>query len=85
MSLELDETHDPALTSWVETANNPATDFPVQNLPFGRFRREATARARTAACKTNAKLQLARLSTNSVDKPVDDNAFRCCLWRFASR
>ena len=38
---ELDETHDPALMSWVESANHPATDFPIQNLPFGRFRRGA--------------------------------------------
>jgi len=37
----IDETHDPTLTSWVELANDPATDFPIQNLPFGRFR-EAT-------------------------------------------
>ena len=33
-----DATHDPALTSWVESANDPAGDFPIQNLPFGRFR-----------------------------------------------
>lgn len=33
-----DATHDPALRSWVESANVPGTDFPVQNLPFGRFR-----------------------------------------------
>ena len=38
MSAYLDETHDPALQSWVESANDPATDFPIQNLPFGRFR-----------------------------------------------
>jgi fumarylacetoacetase len=31
-------THDPKLQSWVESANDPATDFPVQNLPFGVFR-----------------------------------------------
>jgi fumarylacetoacetase len=34
----LDDTHDPALRSWVESANDPATDFPIQNLPFGVFR-----------------------------------------------
>lgn len=33
-----DTTHDPSLESWVESANDPATDFPIQNLPFGRFR-----------------------------------------------
>jgi fumarylacetoacetase len=35
----LDETHDPALRSWVESANAADTDFPIQNLPFGVFRR----------------------------------------------
>ena len=34
----IDETHDPALRSWVASANTPDTDFPLQNLPFGRFR-----------------------------------------------
>jgi fumarylacetoacetase len=35
----LDHTHDTALRSWVESANAPDCDFPVQNLPFGAFRR----------------------------------------------
>jgi fumarylacetoacetase len=39
--MEFDDTHDPKLESWVESANDPATDFPIQNLPFGRFRRAA--------------------------------------------
>ena len=38
MSATLDDSHDPALQSWVESANDPATEFPIQNLPFGRFR-----------------------------------------------
>lgn len=33
-----DRTHDPELRSWVESANVPDCDFPVQNLPFGTFR-----------------------------------------------
>ena len=37
-----DDTHDPALRSWVASANDPACDFPIQNLPFGRFRRAGT-------------------------------------------
>ncbi|MGH7619149.1 MAG: fumarylacetoacetase [Gemmatimonadaceae bacterium] len=40
--MTLDMTHDPALTSWVESANDPETDFPIQNLPFGVFRRRDT-------------------------------------------
>jgi fumarylacetoacetase len=31
------ETHDPKLASWVESANRPGADFPIQNLPFGVF------------------------------------------------
>jgi fumarylacetoacetase len=41
--MSLNETHDPQLTSWVAAANEPGTDFPIQNLPFGVFRRAATA------------------------------------------
>ena len=43
MTSLLDETHDAALQSWVASANHPATDFPIQNLPFGRFRPKGTA------------------------------------------
>jgi fumarylacetoacetase len=39
MSAALDATHDPKLRSWVESANLPGCDFPVQNLPFAVFRR----------------------------------------------
>ena len=35
----LNETHDPARRSWVALANESGTDFPIQNLPFGIFRR----------------------------------------------
>ena len=31
----LDETHRADLVSWVESAQDPATDFPIQNLPLG--------------------------------------------------
>ncbi len=33
------------LRSWVESANDPATDFPIQNLPFGVFRRKGANEA----------------------------------------
>jgi fumarylacetoacetase len=33
----MDATHDPALTSWVSSANVAGGDFPIQNLPFGIF------------------------------------------------
>ncbi|WP_347337336.1 hypothetical protein [Bradyrhizobium tropiciagri] len=36
-SRQLDETHDPARRSFVETADGNDTDFPIQNLPLGVF------------------------------------------------
>ncbi len=37
MIYEINETHDPDLKSWVESANDPNSDFPIQNLPFCMF------------------------------------------------
>ena len=37
--MTIDHTVDPALRSWVLSANIAHTDFPIQNLPFGIFRR----------------------------------------------
>jgi len=37
----LDETHNPALKSFVASANAPNCDFPIQNLPYGAFRRRS--------------------------------------------
>jgi fumarylacetoacetase len=37
-TLSLNETHEPGLRSWVDSANVPGHDFPIQNLPFGVFR-----------------------------------------------
>ncbi len=42
----IDETHDPAAQSWVESANAPETDFPLANLPFGIFRHDFEERPR---------------------------------------
>lgn len=42
----MNETHDPSLTSWIESANSPDTDFPIQNLPFGVFSRKGDAERR---------------------------------------
>ena len=38
--MKCDETHDPQLASWVESANLPGCEFPIQNLPFGIFKRK---------------------------------------------
>ena len=33
----IDTTHEPDLRSWVESANDPASDYPIQNLPWCCF------------------------------------------------
>ena len=43
MVYPIDHTHNPDLRSWVESANQPGTDFPIQNLPFGVFHRQGDA------------------------------------------
>jgi fumarylacetoacetase len=39
--IAVNATHNPALRSWVGSANRADCDFPIQNLPFGVFRRIA--------------------------------------------
>ena len=45
MTYEINETHDPNLKSWVESANDPNTDYPIQNLPLCSFSRDPGGRA----------------------------------------
>jgi fumarylacetoacetase len=44
--IALDATHDASLRSWVASANADGCDFPIQNLPFGRFHTAADATPR---------------------------------------
>lgn len=41
----LDDTHAPSLQSWVASANAVDADFPIQNLPFGRYRLRGSAQS----------------------------------------
>src|ERR1700733_8562509 len=43
--MALNETHDPQLSSWVAAANTAGTDFTLQNLPLGIFRRAGSSEA----------------------------------------
>nr|WP_315225908.1 fumarylacetoacetase [uncultured Limnohabitans sp.] len=62
----LNETHDPHLRSWVETANVAGCDFPIQNLPFAVFRRQGTDEAyRCGVAIGDQVLDLAALAQRS--------------------
>ena len=53
-----DATHDAELRSFVESANDPSSDFPVQNLPLGVFRRGGEGPARVGCAIGDRVLDL---------------------------
>ena len=57
----IDSTHDPDLQSWVASANDPETDFPIQNLPFGVFSTAADPAPRVGVAIGDQILDLAVL------------------------
>jgi fumarylacetoacetase len=42
MAYKINDTHSADLKSWIDSANAPETDFPIQNLPFCVFTRADT-------------------------------------------
>lgn len=45
MTTPLNETHNPQLRSWVESAQASGCDFPIQNLPFASFKPAGSSEA----------------------------------------
>ena len=64
--MELNETHDPSRRSWITAANNDATDFPIQNLPFGIFRHDAHDQFRGGVAIGDRVLDLRGLSATGL-------------------
>ena len=59
----LNETHDPALRSWVPSANRSGCDFPIQNLPFAVFRRDSSEAWRGGVAIGDEILDLAAIAS----------------------
>jgi fumarylacetoacetase len=75
MKPALDETHDPNVQSWVESANVAGSDFPIQNLPFGIFRRrDAAAEARVGVAIGDRILDIAGMQSQGLPADEDDSA-----------
>lgn len=70
----LNATHDPALKSWVESANNPTSDFPIQNLPFGIFTTETKSTKRAGVAIGDQILDLSVLENENL-LPVPKGTF----------
>jgi fumarylacetoacetase len=81
MTEPLNETHDPLLRSWLVSANAPKGDFPIQNLPFGVFRRKDSGEEfRGGVAIGDQVLDLAAAHTAGVfDGPAAKAAMACCL------
>jgi fumarylacetoacetase len=75
----LDETHDPARKSWVETANTGDTPFPIQNLPFGVFcrRGEEVSRRRIGVAIGQSVLDVAAASRAGLLRGAESAAEPC--------
>ena len=72
----LNETHSPALESWVDGAAE--TDFPVQNLPFGVYADPRSGRGRIGIAIGDRILDVARVrSAGAIGGEADDAASAC--------
>jgi fumarylacetoacetase len=74
MNNTLDETHDMARHSFVETANGPDTEFPIQNLPLGVFSSKADSCLRIGVAIGDKVFDLKKASRDdaSFARPVVD-------------
>ena len=75
---ELNETHDPALNSWVDSANEPDTDFPVQNLPFGVYTDPKSGAGKVGIAIGDMILDITAARAKGVIGGVADDAAGAC-------
>ena len=79
MTLSLNETHNPSTRSWVDSASDPATDFPIQNLPFGVFRRRGTTELpRIGVAIGSQILDVAACARQGLLQSAGESAVRAC-------
>jgi len=76
MAIPLNETHDAKRRSFVESANEPGCDFPIQNLPFGVFRPAAGEPPRVGVAIGDQILDVAA-AASSYDGPAGEAARAC--------
>ena len=83
----LNETHNPKRRSWLASANQAGCDFPIQNLPFGRFRVAGDSTLRIGVAIGDQVLDLhatsliASLDMNALmaASPADRQALRAAI------
>jgi fumarylacetoacetase len=81
----INETHDINLKSWVESANSPDTDFPIQNLPFCSFRLnhlDYTARSRTGVALGDFIIDVFSVLNSQTTSPEESDRIQQLEYRF---
>ncbi|HEX9187432.1 MAG TPA: fumarylacetoacetate hydrolase family protein, partial [Vicinamibacteria bacterium] len=78
MIAKVDGTHDASLRSWVESANDPATDFPVQNLPLGVFRYRGEGPSRIGCAIGDQVLDLAACAERGLLRGLPSDVEDAC-------
>lgn len=66
------------LRSWVDSANDPQTDFPIQNLPFGVFRREEKERPTIGVAIGGSIVNLRAAATQGLLAQLPDGVVKAC-------
>lgn len=75
---ELNETHDPTLTSWIDSANEAEADFPVQNLPLGVYTDPKTGVGKVGIAIGDKILDVTAARAKGVIGGVADDAAGAC-------
>jgi fumarylacetoacetase len=76
----MNRTLDPSRSSWLESANSSSTDFPVQNLPFGVFRRARTgAQGTTCVAIGDAILDVGGCQREGLLESLPERVQQACL------
>jgi fumarylacetoacetase len=75
--MTLDETHDPALRSFVASANAPDGDFPIQNLPYAVSRRRGDNAAPRVGVAIGAEILDIAVVANLLDGAAAGAAAAC--------
>ncbi|MDX1374028.1 MAG: fumarylacetoacetase [Burkholderiales bacterium] len=77
--MRLNATHNPKHRSWVESANVEGCEFPIQNLPFGIFRRKGANEApRGGVAIGDAIVDLAAFAKSARLRGAAREAARAC-------
>ena len=73
-----DSTCDPSLKSWVTSANQPGTDFPVQNLPLGVFRHSGSGLRSIGVAIGDAVVNLRGIAEDDLLAGIDQKTIDGC-------